>query len=95
MDGIYILQTIGKQGPEYRVTEFEDVTDLVRDNSGKFVRDKDVLKTNVRRRFADSKVFNNGEEAVNYATMMLTVFKEQGIEFNNGIKIMPPMDFEF
>lgn len=95
MDGIYILQTSGKEGPEYRVSEFEDIKVLTLNNDGKYVKDIKVLLNNIRRFFSSSKVFLDGEEAVNHAILMLEVFKEKGIEFKNGVKIMPPMEIVF
>lgn len=95
MDGVYILQTLGKEGPEYRVSEIDDLSSLVKNKEGKAVRDMNVLKTNIKTKFSDSKVFNSGDDAVEYANCVLSSFKEKGIEFKNGVKIMPPMEFEF
>lgn len=92
MDGIYILQTVG---PEYRVSEFEDIKMLTLNADGKYVKDLNVLYSNIKKCFATSKVFSNGEDAVNHALLMLEAFKEKGIEFKNGVKIMPPVELTF
>jgi len=92
LDGIYILQTLG---PEYRVCEFEDSSILTKDSFGRRVKDIDVLTKNIKHFFETSKVFLEAEEAIDYANSMLNTFKESGVEFSNGIRIIPPMDFKF
>jgi len=92
LDGIYILQTLG---PEYRVCEFEDSSILTKNEFGKQIRDFKVLERNIRYFFQDSKVFLEAEDAVNYANTMLDTFKESGVEFKNGVRIIPPIDFKF
>lgn len=92
LDGIYILQT---SGPEYRVCELKDSSILTKNEFGKSVRDFNVLKSNIRNYFRDSKVFNEAEDAVNYANSMLESFKKSGVEFSNGVRIIPPLQFQF
>lgn len=92
LDGIYILQT---SGPEYRVCEFKDSSILTKNEFGKSVKDINILESNIRNYFKDSKVFEEAEEAVNYANLMLEKFKKSGVEFSNGVRIIPPLQFKF
>jgi hypothetical protein len=95
LDGIYVLQTVGIDGPEYRVCEFEDSSILTMDEFGKKTKNMDVLKKNLRTFFGTSKVFTEADDAINYATSMLETFQKSGVEFHNKIRIIPPIDFKF
>lgn len=95
LDGIYVLQTSGEDGLEYRVCEFEDSNILTMDEFGKKTKNMDILKKNLKYFFGSSKVFKDADEAINYANSMLKTFKESGVEFQNSIRIIPPIDLSF
>lgn len=95
LDGIYVLQTSTNDGLEYRVCEFEDSTILTMDEFGKKTKNMEILKKNLKYFFGSSKVFKDAEEAINYANSMLKTFKESGVEFQNSVRIIPPIDLNF